>query len=189
MDDGVFIKSNANKDLKSVTKINRVTTDLGTLKLITVCLAKDFMAYSNLCNANESPIYVKEINETRTPKAFSAVHPLSCYLTQNKISGLFGWNTNILDENSKHKLLDVYVNNIHNINLIKNSKSSMTINTKGPAKINDIELEGNKTYIIKFQLLDRSSNRGEEYFMHKTIIDKIPTKEDDMLESIKQHIK
>ena len=55
--------------------------------------------------------------------------------------------------------------------------------------INGKELEANKTYIIKFQLLDRSSNGGEEYFMHKTIIDKIASKEELMLNDIKQFVK
>jgi hypothetical protein len=72
---------------------------------------------------------------------------------------------------------------------LKNSKSSITIYTIGKAKINDTELEANKTYIIKFQLLDRSGAKSGEYFMHKSIIDKIPNKEDIMLDNIKQYIK
>ena len=69
------------------------------------------------------------------------------------------------------------------------SKSSITVITKNSAMINGKELEANKTYIIKFQLLDRSSNGGEEYFMHKTIIDKIASKEELMLNDIKQFVK
>lgn len=188
MDDSIFIKSNANNDLSSVTKINRKNTDLGSLKLITVCSAKDFMSFSTLCSSNESPIYVKEVNETRTAKTTTIITPLSNYLTKNN-NNLYSWNNNFLDKNNKHKILDVHIDDIQNIDFVKNSKSSITITTKGKATMNNVVLEANKTYIIKFQLLDRSSNNGEEYFMHKSVIDRIPSKEAVMLDSIKQYIK
>lgn len=188
MDNEIFIKSNVNKNLSAVTKINRQNTDLGKLKLITVCLAKDFMSFSTLCTANESPFYIKEINETRTAKITPRTTPFSNYLTK-KANGLYSWNANLLDQNTKHKLLDIYIDDINNVNLIKNSKSSITIATNEKVSLNDVNLEPNKTYIIKFQLLDRSSNNGEEYFMHKSIINRIPSKEEDMLNDISQHIK
>lgn len=188
MDDNIFIKTNENKDITSVTKIQRKNTDLGSLKLITVCLATDFMSYSTLCTGNESPFYIKEINETRSPRNTPTTSPLTDYVTKSK-NGLYIWNSNILDRNDKHKMLDVYIEGYQNINFIRNSKSSITIMTIGKALINDIELEENKTYIIKFQLLDRSSNNGEEYFMHKSIIDKIPSKETSMLDDIKRYVK
>lgn len=188
MEDNVFIKSNANKDLSSVTKINRQSTDLGSLKLITVCHATDFMSFSTLCSANESPIYVKEINETRTARTIFPTIPFANLLDKNA-NGLYKWNKNLLDNNNKHKILDVCIDEIQNLSFVKNSKSSITFTTIGTANINDFILEANKTYIIKFQLLDRSSNRGEEYFMHKSIIDKIPNKEEEMLDNIKNYVK
>lgn len=188
MDDNVFIKENSNKDLSSVTKIKRENTDLGSLSLITVCLAGDFMKYSNLCNGGESPFYVKEINEARTPKTLPQSIPLSDWLNK-KINNLYSWKENKLDNNKKHKLLDVYVENLNKIQILNNSKSSIKIYTTGKVKINDAELEANKTYIIKFQLLDRSSSKSGEYFMNKSIIDKIPNKEGIMLNDIKKYIK
>jgi hypothetical protein len=188
MDDNVFIKENLNKDLSSVTKIKRDNTNLGSLKLITVCLADDFMRYSNLCGEGGSPFYIKEINETRTPKTLPQTMNFSDWINK-KIDNLYSWKENKLDNNKKHTLIDVYVENADKIQVLKNSKSSITIYTIGKAKINDIELEVNKTYIIKFQLLDRSGAKSGEYFMHKSIIDKIPNKEDIMLDNIKQYIK
>ena len=38
-------------------------------------------------------------------------------------------------------------------------------------------------------MLDRSGAKSGEYFMHKSIIDKIPNKEDIMLDNIKQYIR
>ncbi len=188
MDDSVFIKKNLNKDLSSVTKIKRDNTDLGSLRLITVCLASDFMRYSNLCNEEESPFYIKEINETRTQKTLLQTIPFSDWINK-RIDNLYSWKENKLDNNRKHKLLDIYVKNANKIQVLKNSKSSIKIYTTGKVKINDTELETNKTYIIKFQLLDRSGAKSGEYFMHKSIIDKIPNKENIMIDNIKQYIK
>ena len=188
MDDNVFIKENLNKDLSSVTKIKRDNTNLGSLKLITVCLANDFMRYSNLCGEGGSPFYIKEINETRTPKTLPQTMTFSEWINK-KIDNLYSWKENKLDNNKKHTLIDVYVENADKIQVLKNSKSSITIYTISKAKINDTELEANKTYIIKFQLLDRSGAKSGEYFMHKSIIDKIPNKEDIMLDNIKKYIR
>ncbi len=188
MDDNVFIKENLNKDLSSVTKIKRDNTNLGSLKLITVCLADDFMRYSNLCGEGGSPFYIKEINETRTPKTLPQTMIFSDWINK-KIDNLYSWKENKLDNNKKHTLIDIYVENADKIQVLKNSKSSITIYTIHKAKINDTELEANKTYIIKFQLLDRSGAKSGEYFMHKSIIDKIPNKENIMLDNIKQYIR
>jgi len=188
MDDSVFIKTNVDNDLSSVTKIKRDNTNLGSLRLITVCLAGDFMEYANLCGGGESPFYIKGINETRTPKVLPQTTPFSDWVNK-KIDNLYSWIENKLDNNKKHKLLDVYIENGEKVQVLKNSKSSITIYTTGKAKINDTELEANKTYIIKFQLLDRSSAKNGEYFIHKSIVDKIPSKENIMLDNIKQYIK
>ncbi|MCF7836032.1 MAG: hypothetical protein K9M15_02835 [Candidatus Marinimicrobia bacterium] len=188
MDDSVFIKENLNKDLSPVTKIKRGNTDLGSLRLITVCLASDFMQYSNLCDEGESPLYIKKITETRTPKTLPQTLPFLGLVKKNK-NNLYSWKANSLSINTKHKLLDIYVENIDKIKFLKNSKSSITIYTKDNAKINDTELEANKTYILKFQLLDRSGAKSGEYFMHKSIIDKIPSRESVMLDNIKNYIK
>lgn len=185
MDDSIFIKKNENKDLLPITKIKRDNEDLGSLKLITVCLANDFMKYSNLCDNGESPFYIKEINETRMPKILSKTLFFSNLVNKNKNS-LYSWKENKLDNNKKHKLLDIYIENVEKIKVLRNSKSSIMIYLIEKAKINDTELEANKAYIIKFQLLDRSGTKGGEYFMHKSIIDKIPDKEDVMLDNIKQ---
>ncbi|MFA6405277.1 MAG: hypothetical protein WCW46_00830 [Candidatus Paceibacterota bacterium] len=190
MDDSVFIKKNENKDLSPVTKIRRDNTNLGSLKLITVCLASDFMQYSNLCKGGESPFYIKEINITRTPKKFPRALSFSNLVNKNNNNDIYKWNgKNMLDKNIKHKLLDIYIENIGKIQFLKNSKSSITIHTIGNAQINNTVLEANKTYIVKLQLLDRSKSKGGEYFMHKSIIDKIPSKEDIMIDNISKYIK
>lgn len=188
MDDSVFIKDNSENDLSSITKIIRDNPNLGSLKLITVCLANDFMSYSNYCGGGESPQYIKEVRETRTPKSIESLADFSSLVTKNE-NNLFSWKSNILTNNDKHKLLNIYAENIDQVQVIKKSKSSLHIHTLAPAKLNDRILEQNKTYIVKFDILDRSSNKSTEYFMHKTIVDKIPSREEAMLESINNYIK
>ena len=187
MDDSVFIKKNDDKDLSAITKIKRSSNNLGSLRLITVCLASDFMSYSTLCDGGESPFYIKEINETRTPRSLQQAPPLSDLVIKNK-NILYSWKENRLDGIKKHKLLDIFIENTDKIKIIKNSKSSITVYASDTAKINDKVLEKNKTYIIKFQLLDRSSSQNGEYFMHKSIIEKLPSKESVMLNDIRKYI-
>lgn len=186
MNDKVFIKRNDENNLSPVTKIIPATRNLGSLKLITVCSAKDFMNYSNLCSAKESPIYLKIIEETRTPRFINSM-PFTKMFGRGK-NGLFNCINNFLDNNPSNKILSLYIKNEKAIKIIKNSKSSVTIYSEKNAIINQFPLKANTTYIMKFQILDRSSNNGSEYFMHKSVIDKIPNKEKIMVESIKGYI-
>lgn len=45
-------------------------------------------------------------------------------------------------------------------------------------------------YFVKYEdgKLDRASSNGEEYFINKSIVDKIPSKENEMLNDIKHFI-
>lgn len=189
MDDSIFIqKKNGNNNPTSVTKIDRQGTNLGSLRLITVCLAADFMEHSTECNGGENPFYIKEIKKTKSKHPTPNSVPFSAWLTK-RTSNLFSWNENKLDNKTTSKLLDISVVNIENIHVLKNSKSSITICTTGTAKINETELGANETYIIKFQLLDRSNSKSSEYFMHKSIIGEIRSKENAMIDNIRQFIK
>jgi len=187
MDDSTFIKSNLEENLTSITKISRTDSSLGTLRLITVCHAKDFMDFSTLCSAYQSPMYLTNIKETRTTRSKNSPTPLSGKLKKLE-SGLYSWNGLPFSGNQNHKMLGLFIENIEDIDFIQNSKSSIKIQTRGHCIINDSELEPQKTYILKFQTLDRSGNKGQEYFMQKTIVGKIPSKEINMLDAIKRNI-
>lgn len=188
MDDSIFIKKNDNNDLSPITKIKRDNSDLGSLKLITVCDAGDFMNYSNVCAGGESPFYIKEIKETRTPKKIPQTAPFLDLVYKNE-NNLYEWKENLLDQNIKHKMIDIHIDHIDDVKVVKNSKSSITIYAESNVSINGKDLEASKTYIIKFQLLDRSSSKNDEYFMHKSIIDKISSKEDSMIAEIEKMLK
>lgn len=188
MDDSVFIKSNNKGNIAPLSKINRHSTSLGSLRLITVCLASDFMNYANHCLAGESPIYIKDITETnRATKNIPVRIPLVELMTRLD-NRLYRWNKNLLTGKSEHKLLDIYVDDPSKLYYIKNSKSSMTVTATSEVIVNKFRLQAEKTYIIKYQTLDRSSSKGNEFFMHKSIIDRIPSKEPSMLDNIKRRI-
>lgn len=187
MDDATFIKSNLEENLSPITKISRTTSSLGSLRLITVCYAKDFMNFSILCSAYQSPMYLIYVKETRTTRSTISPTPLIDKLRKLE-SGLYSWNGTPFTGNQNHKMLGLFIENIENIDFIKNSKSSITIKTRGECIINDSVLEPQKTYILKFQILNRSSNKGQEYFMHKSIVGKILSKEQNMLDAIKRNI-
>ncbi|MDR0831408.1 MAG: hypothetical protein LBM99_00750 [Bacillales bacterium] len=188
MDDNSFIVSNTQNLVTLIREIKQPTDDLGYLSLITIVSANDFMAYSNLCPATVGPMYLKDIRETRNSQVIPLTVPFNKYTTI-KENGLFAVE-NILDKNNNHKIiLDLDIENIEKLQFIKNSASSITITTNGEARINNFKLESNKTYIMYFQYLDRESNNGQEYFMHKSIIEKIPNKEQEMLNEMENFIK
>ncbi len=188
MNDAVFIKRNDNESLSPIKEVTRDSDNLGTLRLILVCITNDFMDYSNHCHANESPFYVHGIKETKLIKDQSSAQPLSKFLKLREGTGLFRWKSNILDHNPKHIMLDMKIDHIENIVINKNSKSSVTVTTKKDAVINGVGLEANKSYIIGYTLLPRDSNNNDEYFMQKIIADVVPSKEKAMLADIKRFI-
>lgn len=192
-DDKIFVKSDSNKALSTVKEVKNTNNSLGKLKPLKVCLAKDFMNdYANLCGAGKSPVCIIEMNEAKNaPKEIKRV-PLSDYLVKNQ-NGLYRWKDNFLTGSKKQILLDISVENLEKIKKIeleKPSESSIRVAITGEkVKINGQELKKGKTYIIKFaQKFNRASKKDSEYFMHKSIVDMIPDKEEKMLSDIKNYI-
>ena len=83
------------------------------------------------------------------------------------------------------KTLDLYVENISALSVIKKSNSSIYLEAKDSATINEFCLEKNGIYKIDFSMLDRSSNNGEEYFMQKSLIQYIPDFENQLKHQLK----
>ena len=67
--------------------------------------------------------------------------------------------------------------------------SSMYIKTEENASINGYSLVENCIYKIDFQLLDRSGNDGEEYFMQKNLLEFIPDFEEELKNTLSQIIR
>jgi hypothetical protein len=164
--------------------ISTLTTD------IVLDLINDLLLSFNQkpCQSDSAYDFIKEIKKTKSKHPTPNSVPFSAWLTK-RTSNLFSCNENKLDNKTTSKLLDISVVNIENIHVLKNSKSSITICTTGIAKINESELKVNETYIIKFQLLDRSNSKSSEFFMHKSIIGEIRSKESAMIDNIRQFTK
>ena len=192
MSEDLFIINNDTEDLRQTQRVHIQDDSLGTLKLITVCSCDSFKTFSNLCDAGESPVYVKEIIPTnyRIPKSPAEDgEPLSNYVEKRIDTDLYSWKDDGVAEDlpKSWKMLDIHVEGIENITYIRNSKSSITIYSSGNASINNIFLDEGGYRIIT-QVLDRSSSRGQEFFMHKSIVGEVPTEESSLLEHMSNFI-
>ena len=191
MSEDLFIINNDEGHLKQTKKIHRDVNNLGSLNLITICRPMTFKIFSNLCGAGESPVYIKEIREGKKnfERLLENSKPFSEYVEINEVTGLYKWKMQSLDPPPKENrcMLDISIENIDNIKYISNSKSSITIYINHSATINNQLLEQGG-YIIKIQDLDRSASKQNEYFMHKSIINHVPTEEDRMLEHMRTFI-
>ncbi len=192
MSEDIFIINNDNGDLKQTKRVQRQDDSLGTLKLITVCSCDSFKIYSNLCDAGESPVYVKEILPTshRIPKyPDEEGSPLLDYVEKNMETGLYGWKDDgiVGDLPKSWKMLDIHIEGVENLTYIRNSKSSITIYSSGNASINNTYLEEGG-YRIIIQCLDRSRSNGQEFFMHKSIVSRVPTEESNLLKHMHTYI-
>lgn len=192
MSEDLFIVNDREGNLKQTGRITRENDIIGNLNLLTVCLASSFKEYATLCEAKESPIYVKEIASTthRIPaNPVQDCEPFANYVSETNQDNWYSWNENGIrtDRPEKHKFLDIYVEGIQNITFLRNSKSSVTIYCNRLVRINGSELDVGG-YIIKFGEIDRSSNKGSEYFMHKSIVERVPNEERIMLDHIARFV-
>lgn len=188
MNDEVFIEEKLSREMKQTPRIIK-DKKIGTLDLIRVTTATEFMNCCDLCGSKISPQYIKSIDNTRKLNKSKVI------IKMNKLCDLKGklfvfnksWykrqkHTNIMTLSWK-------IMNVDQIQVTKITGSSITINVLDDnASINNIELLAGNSYLIKFGLLDRSGAGGAEYFMHKSIIEIVDDHEREMILKIKEHI-
>lgn len=203
MDDSTFIISNLEKKIQGIDKVNLTDETIGDVTLLKITTAKSFMDCATFCEGTVSIQYLTNI-EKKNRKPSGAMLNISLEnLCDKKEGGLFEFNSRwyegITDEgipfytkNSRgssnkflFKTLDLYVENISALSVIKKSNSSIYLEAKDSATINEFCLEKNGIYKIDFSMLDRSSNNGEEYFMQKSLIQYIPDFENQLKHQLK----
>jgi len=188
MNNKVFIEEGFSKEMKQTPKIIK-DKKIGTLELIRVTTANEFMNCCDLCGPKISPQYIKTIDITRKLNNPREVIKMS---TLCDLKGkLFTFNERWykLQKNKSIKTLSWKITNIDQIEVIKITGSSISINALADGiSINNIELSAGNSYLIKFGLLDRSGANGAEYFMHKSIIEVVDEYEEEMILKIKEHI-
>lgn len=198
MNNDIFIISNENKMIAQPRKVNIERKDIGTISLLRITTANDFMNISTKCDAGVSVEYFSEVEENQNKRSInSSVGMLKdyCLITNN---GLFRLNNNWYDKvdpdgmtykyDKKIKTLDFFVSNIDSIEILKICKNKIIIKVHEDCIWEDTNLEEGKIYNINMKNLDRSGATGEEYFLLKTSIQKLKDEENKLLTELKQVI-
>jgi len=120
--------------------------------------------------------------------------PLSYYCSLND-DGFFEfnehWNKKMesITETKSRKLniktLNFRSDCIDGIQIKKFNKKSICIVSENDTSINGTKILKGEEYRLDLEVLDRTSNKGEEYFFSKSIIEHIPSKETELLKKLK----
>ncbi len=173
MDDSVFIIEDRDSKITKVTPIDYSSDNIGTLKLISVTNATDFMRQATLCEGNISVRRMKEIRVRKVNVKSGLLHDkLSLYANKSpRINKLYEFNE-LWKEKTKVEtnvsILDFSADKIDKIEICKYNANGIVITAlEEGCSFNDTPLEVGKQYSISFETLDRSGNAGSEYFMQK----------------------
>ena len=207
MNDTAFIVSNTENRIHQTDQVDVSNDSIGAVTLLKITNARAYMDNSTLCEGNVSVQYLTGIEQKRNnPNGELLNTPISqyCEITD---CGLYRFNENwyegVTEQNVPYytkrtrggnieflyRTLDISIENIQAIKVLKKSMSSMYIKTEENASINGYPLVENCIYKIDFQLLDRSSNDGEEYFMQKNLLQFIPDFEEELKNTLSQIIR
>ena len=207
MNDTAFIVSNTENRIHQTDQVDVSNDSIGAVTLLKITNARAYMDNSTLCEGNVSVQYLTGIDQKRnSPRGELLNTPIShyCEITD---CGLYRFNENwyegVTEQNVPYytkrtrggnieflyRTLDISIENIQAIKVLKKSMSSMYIKTEENASINGYPLVENCIYKIDFQLLDRSSNDGEEYFMQKNLLQFIPDFEEELKNTLSQIIR
>lgn len=180
MDDKIFIVSNDDGIIAQPHEIELSDTTLGTVKLLVVTTAKEFMNKAVKCGPRESIEYIKFCDEytgNRVPN--ESIGKLSDYAELSS-NGLNYFNSNWYEKTDsdgitykngkKVRTVGFYASDLNQIEIMKINKKNMYVKALDNCYFQNNLLEKNHIYNINFETLDRSSNEGEEYFMSKNDI-------------------
>lgn len=195
MDDKIFIISNTDGIIAQPHKVELSDKSLGSVKLLVVTTAEDFMKKATKCGSMVSIEYIKGCTETENSRLPNTpISNLSQYCALNK-NGLYYFNSNWyekIDEDGitykcgkKVKTVGFYISNAQNIDILKINKKNIYVKTKEDSVFQNTKLIAGKVYNITFDILDRSSNDGEEYFMSKNDINRL----NDSMEKLSADLK
>lgn len=194
MDDSIFIKKDSEHKIAKVTPIDYSKNDIGTLQLIAITNASDFMSQSTLCEGNISVRRMKEINIRKVNMKTGLLHDkLSSYANISpRLDKLYEYNKQWLEKTktpSNVKWLDFSADNIEHIEICKYNANGIVITAlEDGCSFNGLKLEKNKQYSINFDTLDRSGNGGSEYFMQKQCATHLKGLKSELMEEFKKII-
>lgn len=173
MDDSLFILKDDKKQISKPSSIDFSNNTIGTIELITVTNATEFMNQSTLCGPNISVRRMKEIKERKSSLksnlsnemlnnfSFSSPRNKRLYSFNDKWKKKFS-----IDD--KTECLDFSADKIDSIRIVKFNKDGVIITSNiDGCSFNNQVLDKGKQYSVKFETLGRSGNGGSEYFMQK----------------------
>lgn len=173
MDDSVFIVEDKDSKITKVTPIDYSSDNIGTLKLISITNATDFIQQATLCEGNISVRRMKEIRARKVKVKSNLLHDkLSSYANKSpRVNKLYEFNklwkekTDVGDDVA---ILDFSADKIDKIEICKYNSNGIVITAlEEGCSFNGTTLEIGKQYTVSFETLSRSGNNGSEYFMQK----------------------
>lgn len=186
-----FIVSNQKGLLENTKNFSFDKDNIGTLKLLSINNADDFMSISTKCFSGQSPRYFRSMSERKINKKNVAI-PFEkvCSLQRNGLykidDKIFGTPTN--------RTLDISISDVSSLEFIGNTKDKIIIKSnKDGVEINGFQLKKGIQYNIEFGILDRSNGKGiidetndagSEYFMNKYAIAYLPSKAEELISEI-----
>ncbi len=183
MNDKIFIISNDEGNIAQPHKVELSDKTLGSVKLLIVTTAEDFMQKAVKCESRVSVEYIKTCEEYTLNKLNNTdCGRLLDYCTASD-NGLYYFNSKWYDSiddggftyknNKKVRTTGFYVSSPEDIDILKINKNNFYIKAKKDCIWQNNHLSCNHIYKITFDILDRSSNDGEEYFMSKYDINRL----------------
>ena len=193
MNNETFLEGNYNDYITQINKINLGNDKIGDVNVLVITKAEDFINKSIMCMPGESVQYINnnisEKDFTRIPQTNVDI-PLSNYLIC-RFDNVYSFNEKWYDDFVKRqniKTLDVKVDNLNSIKIIKINKSSIYIKVTGEATINNFKLKDD-VYKIDFAILERSASSPKEYFLQKNICDVLNNNETNLISELNKVIK
>lgn len=194
MDDSVFIIEDKDSKITKVTPIDYSSNTIGTLKLISITNATDFMKQTTLCKGNISVRRMKEINVRKTKVVKGLLHDkLNTYANPSpRIKELYEFNEKWKKKTNVGKntaLLDFSADKLDKIEICQYNVSSIVITAlEEGCSFNGTALELGKQYTVSFETLDRAGNGGSEYFIQKQCAVYLNGLEDKLIQDLENVI-
>lgn len=198
MNDKIFIISNDKGIIAQPHKVELSDKSLGTVKLLVVTTADDFMKKAVKCESRVSIEYIKSCEEyfgNRLSQETS--ESLSDYCVEGE-NGLYYFNSKWYDEvdkdgftyknEKKVRTTGFYLSNPNALEILKINKNNFYIKAKQDCFWQNEQLLKEHIYKITFDTLDRSSNDGVEYFLSKNDINRLSDAIDKLSSELKKAV-
>lgn len=198
MNDKIFIISNDKGIIVQPHKVELSDKSLGTVKLLVVTTAEDFMKKAVKCESRVSIEYIKSCEEYLGNRLSQEVcASLSEYCKKGE-NDLFYFNSKWYDEvdndgytyknGKKVRTTGFYLSNLNALDILKINKNNFYIKANQDCYWQNEQLLKDRIYKITFDILDRSSNDGVEYFLSKNDINRLSDSMNKLASELKKAV-